>query len=94
MPVRWSPHAVTQAMDEIEKLLGQAQVYLDEAKKKAEQARKIPYLPGYMDQHLVGILFDIERFMERGRSDIASVRKDIHEKVLRTEQAVSKGLFD
>jgi hypothetical protein len=52
MPIKWSALEVAQAMDEVEKLLGQAEPFLAEAQDKATEARRIAYLPQYLDQRV------------------------------------------
>ncbi len=61
MPIRWSPLMVSEAMDMVEEYVKQAIEPLEQAKLAAIQARKIPNLPGYIDQHLVRLIGEIER---------------------------------
>jgi len=61
MPIRWSALEVDQAMSEVEAQYNLASSFLAEAKAKAEEARKIAHLPQYIDQHLVRLVYTIER---------------------------------
>ena len=61
MPIRWSALRVSEAMDEIEGLIDLAQPFFDQAKAKAREAKTIPNLPGYMDNRLSRLIWDIDR---------------------------------
>jgi len=61
MPIKWSPLRVTEAMEMVEEYINQAAEPLEQAKLVAAEARKIPNLPGYIDQHLVRLISEIER---------------------------------
>ena len=52
MPIKWSPLMVSEAMDMVEEYVNHAIEPLEQAKLVALEARKIPNLPGYIDQHL------------------------------------------
>ena len=61
MPIKWSPLMVSEAMDMVEEYVNQAIEPLEQAKLVALEARKIPNLPGYIDQHLSRLISEIER---------------------------------
>ncbi len=84
MPIKWSALQVSEAMDEIERYIDAAQPFFDAAKQKAREAKTIPNLPGYMDDRLNRLIWDIDR-IEAVRGAIASIRKDIPEEALRAE---------
>jgi len=47
MAIRWSAVKVSEAMDEVEAQISLADQFFIEARKKANEARKIPNLPQY-----------------------------------------------
>ncbi len=61
MPIKWSPLMVSEAMDMVEEFAGQAIEPLEQARLAAHEARKIPNLPRYVDQHLMHLIGEIER---------------------------------
>ncbi len=85
MPIRWSALRVSEATDEIERHIDAAQPFFDAAKEKAREAKTIPNLPGYMDDRLTRLIYDIDR-IEAVRAAIASVRRDIPEEALQAER--------
>ncbi len=64
MPIKWSALQVAEAMDEVEKLLDQAEPFLAEAQAKVGKATGIRNLPQYMSQRIQGLIYAIEA---RGR---------------------------
>jgi len=52
---------VSEAMDMVEEYVNQAVEPLEQARIAARQARNIPNLPQYVDQHLVRIIGEIDR---------------------------------
>ena len=61
MPIKWNALMVSEAMDMVEEYVNQAIEPLEQAKLVAIEARKIPNLPGYIDQHLSRLIGEIER---------------------------------
>ena len=61
MPVKWSALKVNEAMDMVEEFVGQAVEPLEQARIVAREARNIPNLPQYVDQHLLRIIGEIDR---------------------------------
>jgi len=61
MPVKWSALKVSEAMDMVEEFVGQAVEPLEQARIVTSEARNIPNLPQYVDQHLVRIIGEIDR---------------------------------
>jgi len=89
MPIRWSAVKVNEAMDEVEAQISLADQFFVEALKKANEARKIPNLPQYIDHRLIGLISEIER-IDRIKDRIISVRKDIPEGAIEAEQERAK----
>ena len=61
MPVKWSALKVSEAMDMVEEFVDQAVEPLEQARIVAQEARNIPNLPQYVDQHLLRIIGEIDR---------------------------------
>jgi len=61
MPIKWNALMVNEAMDMVDEYVNQAIEPLEQAKLVATEARKIPNLPGYIDQHLSRLIGEIER---------------------------------
>jgi len=89
MPIRWSAVKVSEAMDEVEAQISLADQFFAEALKKANEARKIPNLPQYIDHRLIGLISEIER-IDRIKDRIQSVRKDIPDGAIEAEQERAK----
>jgi len=89
MPIRWSAVKVSEAMDEAEAQISLADQFFAEALKKANEARKIPNLPQYIDHRLIGLISEIER-IDRIKDRITSVRKDIPDGAIEAERESQK----
>jgi len=98
MPIKWSALQVAEAMDMVEEHIKQAIEPLEQAKLVAIEARKIPHLPGYIDQHLSRLIGEIERvtggvlpwnrqpYPGYVRTAISSVRESIPPGTVETER--------
>ena len=76
---------VSEAMDMVEEFVNQAADPLEQAKIVANEARKIPNLPQYLDQRLVRLICDIER-IDYVKSSIGAVRKDLPDGAVEAEK--------
>jgi hypothetical protein len=85
VPIKWSALQVSHAMDEVENQLSLAEVFFDEAKARAREARNIASLPAYVDDRLVRLITEIER-LDHVKVAIKSVRDAIPEGAIETEQ--------
>jgi len=85
MPIRWSALEVTEAMDEVEKLLNQAEPFLAEAEAKARKATGITNLPQYMGQRIHRLIYTIEA-RERIRDSICGIRNCIPKGAIETDR--------
>ncbi|MFC2040730.1 hypothetical protein ACFLTY_00180 [Chloroflexota bacterium] len=61
MPIKWSPLMVNEAMDMVEEYVDQVVEPLEQAMIVVSEARNIPNLPQYVDQHLLRIIGEIDR---------------------------------
>ena len=85
MPIKWSAVKVSEAMDEVESQVTLADSFFAEAKTRAEEAKKIPDLPQYMEQRIQTLIWDIER-INQVKDKIEGVRKDIPDGAIEEEQ--------
>ena len=61
MPIKWSALMVSEAITMVEEFVDQAVEPLEQARIVATEARNIPNLPQYVDQHLLRIIGEIDR---------------------------------
>ena len=94
MPIRWSALELDEAMDEVEKLINEAEPFLAEAESKARKATSIAYLPQYLSQRLHRLVYAIE-YSQAMRDAIAKIRQDIPKGAIETErQSGRQGRID
>ena len=98
MPIKWNALMVSEAVDMVEEYVNQAIEPLEQAKLVTTEARKIPNLPGYIDQHLLRLISEIERvtggiqswnqqpYPGNVRAAICSVRESIPKGMIEAEQ--------
>jgi len=89
MPIKWSALMVSEAMDMVEEFVNQASDPLEQAKIVANEARKIPNIPQYLDQRLIRLVYDIER-IDYIKSSISAVRKDLPDGAVEAERTSAK----
>jgi len=89
MPIKWSAVKVSEAMDEVEKQVFLADQFIDEAKTKAEEAKKIDNLPEYISQRINRLIDQLER-IKGVKESIESVRKDIPDGAIEAERDADK----
>jgi len=87
MAIKWSPLAVSEAMDKVEAQVGLAESFLQEAHRIAKESQGIPNLPQYMEQRLSNVKMATGGAVERIRDAIDSVRKDLPENELAKDMA-------
>ena len=89
MAIRWSAVKVSEAMDEVEHQALLADQFIAEAKVRAEEAKKIPNLPQYMEHRINRLIDQLER-MEYIKGAIIRVRKDIPDGAIEAERESQK----
>lgn len=89
MPIRWSALKVSEAMDMVEEFVEKAAEPLECARIVANEARRIPNLPQYLDQRLIHLITDIERIDYVKRS-IKAVRNDIPDGAIEEERELAR----
>lgn len=94
MPIKWNALKVNEAMDVVGEFVGQAIEPLEQARIVASEARNIPNLPQYVDQHLLRIIGEIDRAIGgsqlepvgRLKAGIQSVRGSLPEGAVEEEK--------
>lgn len=61
MPIRWSVLKVKEAAEMIEVYIKHAAEPLEQARLVAQEARRIPNLPQYIDQYFARLIGEIDR---------------------------------
>ena len=89
MAIKWSAVKVSEAIDKVEQQVALAEPFLDEAKAKAREARRIPSLPSYMDDRFNRIIGQVER-IDNIKSAIESARSAIPGGAIEEEQRSTK----
>jgi len=94
VPIKWSALMVSEAITMVEELVDQAVEPLEQARIVAREARNIPNLPQYVDQHLLRIIGEIDRAIGgsqwepvgRLKSGIQSVRESLPDGAVEEEK--------
>ena len=94
MPIKWSALKVIEAMDMVESYVNQAIEPLEQARNAVKEARDIPNLPQYVDQHLIRIISEIDRVIGgsqwepvgRLKAGIQSTRESIPDEAVEEER--------
>ncbi len=86
MPIRWSTIKVSEEVDEIEELMNSIRPTLWRMREKAEELRRIPNLPGYIDQPTVTMTSKVENFNTYMKSFVERIRNLIPKEALEEER--------
>jgi len=89
MVIRWSAVKASEAIDNIEQQVTLAEPFLDEAKRLASEAKRIPNLAGYMEDRFNSIIFQIEK-LDNVKGRIVSARKAIPDGAIEEERENTK----
>jgi hypothetical protein len=89
MPIKWSAMRVMEAADILEKHINAAIEPLDCAKEVANAALEIPNIPGYVDQHFHGVLWNIDNAVRRLRDNLQLIRNSVPKDALEAEKKTS-----
>jgi hypothetical protein len=86
MPIRWSTVRVSEEVDEIEELMNSIRPTLWQMREKAEELRRIPNLPGYIDQPTVTMTSKVDNFNTYMKGYIERIRNLIPKEALEEER--------
>lgn len=87
MPIRWSARQVSESLDELDKILDEAEPILQKLLDKASETLKLPNLPEYMGQPLGWLKQKTGDFYAGQKQRIEKVRGYIPKDDLAREQA-------
>jgi hypothetical protein len=94
MPIKWNPLKVNESMDKVEEYVNRSVEPLEQARIVAREARNIPNLPQYVDQHLLRFIGEIDRAIGgsqwepvgRLKAGIQSVRESLPDRAINEEK--------
>jgi len=86
VPIRWSTVRVSEEVDEIEELMNSVRPTLWRMREKAEELRRIPNLPGYIDQPTATMTFKVDNFNSYMKGYIERIRNLIPKEALEEER--------
>ena len=86
MPIRWSTVRVSKEVNEIEELMNSIRPTLWRMREKAEELRRIPNLPGYIDQPTVTMTSKVDNFNSYMKGYIERIRNLIPKEALEEER--------
>ena len=86
MPIKWSTVKVSQTVDEIEELANSIRPTLWRMREKAQELRRIPNLPGYIDQPTASMTFKVDNFNSYMKGYIERIRDHVPKDVLEDER--------
>jgi hypothetical protein len=86
MPIKWSAIRISQNVDEVEELMNSIKPTLWRIREKAEELRRIPNLPGYIDQPAATMTFKVDNFNTYMKGYIERVRNLIPKEALEEER--------
>lgn len=84
--IRWSAFQVSKSLDEIERLVDEAEPILKQLQQKAIETAKLPNLAGYISQPLEIFSYKVDGFLDYLHHRPGSIRDIIPKKELEQEQ--------
>jgi len=86
MTIKWSAVRVSEGVDEIEELFKSITPTFWRIREKAEELRRIPNLPGYIDQPTVTTTTKVDNFNSYMKGYIERIRNLIPKEALDEER--------
>jgi len=86
VPIRWSAVKVSETVDEVEELMKSMGATLWQIREKAQELRRIPNLPGYIDQPTVTMTSKVDNFNSYMKGYIERIRNLIPKEALEGER--------
>jgi hypothetical protein len=90
VPIKWSPVKVSENVDEVEQLMNSIKPTLWRIREKAEELRRIPNLPGYIDQPAATMTFKVESFNDYMKGYFQRIRNLIPQDALEDERKATE----
>ena len=85
MSIKWSAVKVSEAADELDQLMDALGMTLDLIREKARDIKRIPNLPGYIDQPTNTLAWKVDNFEDYLKAYIQRIRKLIPAEALKEE---------
>ena len=86
MPIKWSAVKVSEQVDEVEELMNSIRATLWRIREKAEELKRIPNLPGYIDQPTSTMTFKVDNFNGYLKGYVERIRNLIPKDALEEER--------
>jgi len=86
MPIKWSAVKVSEKVDEVEELMNSIRPTLWRIREKAEELKRIPNLPGYIDQPTSTMAFKVDNFNGYMKGYVERIRNLIPKEALEEER--------
>ena len=86
MPIKWSTLRVSRNADEVEELMNSIKPTLWRIREKAEELRRVPNLPGYIDQPAATMTFKVDNFNNYMKGYVERIRNLIPSESLEEER--------
>jgi len=86
VPIRWSTVKVSEEVDEVEELMNSIRPTLWRMREKAGELRRIPNLPGYIDQPTVTMTSKVDNFNTYMKGYVERIRNLIPREALEEER--------
>jgi len=77
MAIAWKALPVWERLEKVDRRLGEIEPFIAEALAEVRLARQWRNLPGYLDQKLSGLEYDLANVLPRLRNRVESARKVI-----------------
>ena len=77
MPIKWSAVKVSENVDELGQLVDALGMTLDLIREKARDIKRIPGLPGYIDQPTNTLAWKVDNFQDYLKDYIERIRNAI-----------------
>ena len=90
MPIKWSAVKVSQNADEVEELMNSIRPTLWQIREKTLELRRIPNLPGYIDQPAATMTFKVNNFNDYMKGYVERIRNLIPKDALDEERKAMK----
>jgi len=90
MPIKWSTVKVSEGVNEIEELMNSIRPTLWRIREKAQELRRIPNLPGYIDQPTTYLTVKVDNFNTYMKGYVERIRNLIPKEALDEERKALK----
>ena len=86
MPIKWSAVKVSENVDEVDQLIDALGMTFDLIREKARDIKRIPNLPGYIDQPTNTLAWKVENFEGYLKGYVERIRNLIPQDALEEER--------